>query len=103
MSEWIPVNLDAVEERVLAQWTLHTLAEAAAGLAGGAALLHLTVGLPTTAHLAAASLGAAGVWTCLRTRVHGASLPVWGARVAAYATAPRLFIPGAGSRRGGLW
>jgi hypothetical protein len=99
VSEWIPVDLDAVEERVVAQWSLRTLAEAAASLAGGGAALHLTAGLATTAHLAAASLAAAGVWTGLRTRVDGAPLPVWGARILAYATAPHLFLPGADSRR----
>lgn len=88
-----PVDLDSVEERVLAQWGLRSVAIGASAAVFGLVVYRIAPVMPTASHVGLASLAAAAVWFGGQARHEGASLPTWAARAARFALSPRRLLP----------
>lgn len=89
----VPVDLDSVEERVLAQWGLRSVAVGASAALCGLLAYRVTPTMPTATHVGLASLVAAAVWVGCQARHEGASLPDWAARALRFLLSPRLLVP----------
>lgn len=96
----VPVDLDAVEERVIAQWGLRSVAIGCAAALCGLFAYRAAPPMPPALHVALASTTAAAVWVGGHARQEGASLPTWAARAVRFALAPRLFLASAHVRAG---
>lgn len=93
----VPVDLDAVEERVLPQMTLRGLFAALLAVAVGVLALRGLGTWPVTARVIAASLGAATAWAVPTARLAGATPAQWLMRVGAYAVSSKRLVAGHGS------
>lgn len=90
----VPVDLDAVEERVLPQLTLRGLLAALLAVAVGALAFRGLGAWPITARALAGSLTAATAWAVPTTRLAGATPARWLMRLGAYVVSPKHLVPG---------
>jgi hypothetical protein len=89
----VPVDLDAVEERVTPQLSLRGLMAAVIATAVAIAAFRSLQAWPLPARALVASLGAAGGWALLTGRMMGATAPQWVVRALAYAVGPKRLLP----------
>ena len=89
----VPVDLDAVEERVAPQLSLGQLVAVAASLAIAALAFRALAGAPLPLRTAAAALAAAAAWIVPTASVCGATPATWALRLGAYALSRHRIVP----------
>ena len=92
----VPVNLDAVEERILPQLSLRGLGALLAAALAALLSFHLLDAWPAVARVAASSMAAALSWSIPTAALAGATPAQWLARIVAYALSPKELVPGRG-------
>jgi hypothetical protein len=96
----VPVDLDAVEERITPQLSLRSLAAALLAATIAITAFRLLVAWPLAERALVASLGAAVAWTLPTARVMGAAPIAWLVRLTAYALGAKRLLPEARAWQG---
>lgn len=89
----VPVDIDAVEERILAQFSLRELLAALAALVAALLVVHALSWAPLPLRVAAAAVVAAAAWLVPTARLGGATPVAWASRLAVYVLSPRRILP----------
>gem|GEM_PF-6217986 len=93
MPAQVPVDLDAVEERLTPRFTARSLTALALGAAVGFVAAQMTHALPAGVRAAVCAPAAALTWSALAARWQGAYTSQWAARVARFAVSPHRMAP----------